>query len=133
MRSRQAARLGIGFMLGIVRVLLIVPRLDETAAVILETPVMLTASWFVCRWSVDRVDVLRTVPVRSAMGAVAFVTLMVAEFGLAGLVFSRSGRRSAHRTTPPWSLRSSRLARQFAECCPRRFIEPPHAIQILPV
>ena len=32
----------------------------------------------------------RTVPVRSAMGAVAFVVLMTAEFGLAGLVFGRS-------------------------------------------
>jgi hypothetical protein len=32
----------------------------------------------------------RTVPVRSAMGAVAFVVLMAAEFGLAGLVFCRS-------------------------------------------
>jgi hypothetical protein len=40
----------IGFILGTIRVLLIVPRLGETAAVMLETPVMLAASWFVCRW-----------------------------------------------------------------------------------
>jgi hypothetical protein len=32
------------------RVLLIAPRLGETAAVFLETPLILAASWFVCRW-----------------------------------------------------------------------------------
>jgi hypothetical protein len=80
----------IVFSFGTIRVLLFAPRFGETAAVILETPVMLAASWFVCRWCVDRVDVPRTVPVRSAMGAVAFVVLMAAEFGLAGLVFGRS-------------------------------------------
>ena len=80
----------IGFSFGTIRVLLLAPRLGETAAVILETPVMLTASWVVCRWCVDRVDVPRTVPVRSAMGAVAFVVLMAAEFGFGGLVFGRS-------------------------------------------
>jgi hypothetical protein len=80
----------IGFIFGTIRVLLLPPRLGETAAVILETPVMLAASWFVCRWCVDRLDVPRTVPVRSVMGAVAFVVLMAAEFGLAGLGFGRS-------------------------------------------
>jgi hypothetical protein len=79
-----------GFIFGTIRVLLLAPRLGETAAVILETPVMLAASWFVCRWCVGRVDVPRTVPVRSAMGTVAFAVLMAAEFGLAGLVFGRS-------------------------------------------
>ncbi len=80
----------IGFVFGTLRVLLLAPRFGETAAVILETPVMLAASWFVCRWCVDRVDVPRMVPVRSAMGAVAFLVLMAAEFGLAGQVFGRS-------------------------------------------
>jgi hypothetical protein len=57
----------IGFSFGTIRVLLLAPRLGETAAVILETPVILAASWFVCRWCVDRVGVPRAVPVRSAM------------------------------------------------------------------
>jgi hypothetical protein len=51
----------IGFIFGTLRVLLLAPRFGETAAVILETPVMLAASWFVCRWCVGRVDVPRTV------------------------------------------------------------------------
>jgi hypothetical protein len=77
-------------LIGTLRVPLLAPRLGQTTAVILETPVMLIASWFVCRWCVDRVDVPRTVPVRSVMGVVAFAVLMAAEFGLALLLFGRS-------------------------------------------
>jgi hypothetical protein len=58
----------IGFILGTIRVLLVVPRLGETTAVIIEAPVMLTASWLICRWCVDRLDVAATVPVRSSIG-----------------------------------------------------------------
>jgi hypothetical protein len=73
----------MGFILGTIRVLLLVPRLGETTAVIIEAPMMLVASWFVCRW------VRRTVSARSLMGLVAFVVLMSAEVGL-GAVFGRS-------------------------------------------
>ena len=79
----------IGFMLGTIRVLLLAPRLGETIAVIIEAPIMLAASWFVCRWCVDRLDVRRTVPTRSLMGLVAFLVLMSAEVGL-GAVLGRS-------------------------------------------
>src|SRR5947209_784739 len=79
----------IGFMLGTIRVLLIVPYLGETAAVSLETPLMLAASWFVCRWCVDRLDVPRRIGPRSLMGVVAFVVLMTAEFALGRLAFGR--------------------------------------------
>jgi len=50
---------------------------------------ILAASWFVCRWWVDRLDVSRTVPARSLMGFVAFLMLMSVEVGL-GAVFGRS-------------------------------------------
>jgi hypothetical protein len=79
----------IGFILGTIRVLLVAPRLGETTAVILEAPMMLAASWFVCRWCVRRLDVGRTVPTRSLMGLVAFLVLVSAEVGL-GAVFGRS-------------------------------------------
>jgi hypothetical protein len=77
----------IGFVCGTIRVLL--PRLGETTAVTVEAPIMLAASWFVCRCCVDRLGVRRTVPARSLMGLVAFVVLMSAEVGL-GAVFGRS-------------------------------------------
>jgi hypothetical protein len=79
----------IGFILGTIRVLLVAPRLGETTAVIIEAPIMLAASWFVCRWCVDRLDVAATVPAGSLMGLVAFLVLMSAEFGL-GAVLGRS-------------------------------------------
>jgi len=79
----------IGFILGTIRVLLVAPRLGETMAVIIEAPMILAASWFVCRWCVDRLDVEPTVPARSLMGLVAFLVLMSFEVGL-GAVFDRS-------------------------------------------
>ena len=50
---------------------------------------ILLASWFVCRWWADRLDVTRTVPARSLMGMLAFLVLMSAETGL-GAVLGRS-------------------------------------------
>jgi len=47
---------------------------------------MLVASWFVCRWWVDRLDVTRTVLARSLTGLVAFLVLMSAEIGLGGVL-----------------------------------------------
>ena len=47
----------IGFILGTIRVLLLAPRLGETMAVSLEVAFILTASWVVCRWRLDRLDV----------------------------------------------------------------------------
>ena len=79
----------IGFILGTIRVLLLPPRLGETIAVIVEAPVILAASWFVCRWCVDRPDVRRTVSARSLMGLVAFLVLMSVEVGR-GAMFGRS-------------------------------------------
>jgi len=79
----------IGFILGTIRVLLLAPRLGETIAVIVEAPVILAVSWFVCRWCVDRLNAGRTIPTRSLMGLVAFLVLMSAEIGL-GAVLGRS-------------------------------------------
>jgi hypothetical protein len=78
----------IGFVLGTIRVLLLAPLLGE-ATVIVEAPIMLAASWFVCCWCLDRLDVAATVPTRSLMGLVAFLVLMSAEVGL-GAVLGRS-------------------------------------------
>ena len=80
----------IGFIFGTVRVLLLAPHLGETLAVSLETPLMLAASWFVCRWCVDRLDVPRRVGARAVMGVVAFTALMLAELGLSAHVFGQS-------------------------------------------
>ena len=91
----------IGFVLGTIRVLVVAPRLGETIAVILEAPVILAASWFVCRWCVGRLSVRRTVPPRLLMGFVAFLVLMSAEVGL-GAVLGRSlvDQLAAYKSSP---------------------------------
>jgi hypothetical protein len=91
----------IGFILGTIRVLLVAPRLGETTAVIIEAPIMLGASWFGCRWCVDRLDVTRNVHARSGMGSVAFLVLMSAEVGL-GAVLGRSlvDQLAAYKSPP---------------------------------
>jgi hypothetical protein len=81
----------LGFALGSVRTVLIAPRLGETLAVVLETPVMLAVSWFVAAWCVGRFETPPTALARLAMGGVAFALLMAAELGVSLAVFHRSG------------------------------------------
>ena len=69
----------VGFALGTVRVLLVTPRLGATTAVLVELPFMLTASWIACRLIVRRMAVPPLPSARLAMGASAFVLLMLVE------------------------------------------------------
>jgi len=94
----------IGFILGTIRVLLLAPRLGETIAVIVEAPVILAASWFVCRWCVDRLDVRRTVSARSLMGLVAFLVLMSVEVGMGALLGRSLADQLAAYKSPPERL-----------------------------
>lgn len=79
-----------GFLLGALRVLFIAPALGELLAVLLELPLMLIISWFVCRAVTARMPVGDGVGARLAMGASAFVMLIVAEWALGVLAFGRS-------------------------------------------
>jgi hypothetical protein len=78
----------IGFIFGTLRVMVLVPALSDLTAVLLELPFILLASWFVCRWCVDRLGVCRSAQARALMSVVAFVVLMVVEFGL-GMILGR--------------------------------------------
>jgi hypothetical protein len=71
----------LGFVLGTIRTLVIMPRTGATAAVLIELPFMLAASWLLANRIVRRA---RLSPARAlAMGALAFVLLMIAEALLA--------------------------------------------------
>jgi hypothetical protein len=94
----------IDFILGTIRVLLVAPRLGETIAVIIEAPIMLAASWFVCRWCVDRLDVRRTVPARSFIGLVGFLVLMSAEIGLSAVLGRSLVDQLAAYKSPPGAI-----------------------------
>ncbi len=79
-----------GFALGIVRVLLVVPLLGESAAVLIEAPIILAISWVVCGRLLDLLAVARRWDHRLLMGATAFSLLIIAEFVLARFALDRS-------------------------------------------
>ena len=79
-----------GFLLGSIRVLIIIPRIGEAAAVGLELPIMLALSWIVCRRLIARFDVAAMLTPRLVMGGLAFGILMLAEIGVSTLVLGRT-------------------------------------------
>jgi hypothetical protein len=85
-----ASVFALGFVLGTIRIFLIVPSLGPTAAVLIETPVILAASWLLARYWMKRACVGEAIPARLLAGGVAFVTLMAFEVILSTTVFQRS-------------------------------------------
>jgi hypothetical protein len=84
-----AAVFAAGFVMGTLRVLVLVPRLGDTGAVLAELPVMLPASALLAWWAARRWRVPARAAARLAMGLVAFALLMLAETALATLGFGR--------------------------------------------
>jgi len=78
-----------GFVLGVLRVLILAPRLGETAAVLIELPLILLVSWIVCGWLIRLFAVAAAAGPRLAMGGAAFLLLMAAELSLSVFVFGR--------------------------------------------
>lgn len=85
-----AAVFALGFALGTIRVLLLLPVMGEALAVLLELPVMLGFSW----WIAGRIIVWQRVGAefvdRIIMGGDAFALLMLAEAGMSTLLFGLS-------------------------------------------
>ena len=79
-----------GFVLGTLRVLVIVPRFGDTGAVLLELPVMLALSWIACVWLIRRLAVPPGMRERLMMGGLAFALLMLGEIGVSVLGFGRT-------------------------------------------
>lgn len=80
----------VGFAIGAIRVLWLVPRLGETVAVLLEAPFMLAVSWKMSRWSASKHGLLTDPRSALQMGAIAFAVLMLAELATAVLCFHRT-------------------------------------------
>jgi hypothetical protein len=96
-----AAVFAAAFALGTFRILVLVPRLGELAAVTLEVPVVLGLSWLVAgrvlrRWPLPRPGQ------RLAMGGLAFALLMLGETILGVMLFGRTpaGILAAMATLP---------------------------------
>ena len=80
----------LGFLLGTVRELMVVPRLGPIAPVLIEVPLMLTASFGAARVVARRLAVPDAAGQRLAMGVVAFVLLIAAETLTGLLLMGRS-------------------------------------------
>jgi hypothetical protein len=72
---------GVGFVLGIIRTLWVVPRVGTRTAELLEAPVMLAVMILAARWTVLRLRMPSTSSSRLAMGGIALLLMLVAEFG----------------------------------------------------
>jgi hypothetical protein len=70
-----------GFVLGTIRTLWVVPHVGMRMAELLEAPIMLVVTISAARWTVLRLSVPRASSVRLAMGFIALVLMLVAEFG----------------------------------------------------
>ena len=92
----------VGFLLGTVRVLLLLPLVGETAAVLFEAPLMLVVSWIAARWSARRFSVPAKLLPRIVMGTAALALLMLGELTVSTLIFGRSleATLAAYRSLP---------------------------------
>ncbi len=99
-----AAVFTAGVVLGIARTLVLMPRVGEAAAILIEVPVMLAISLFAARWAVGRWPVRARLGPRLAMGALAFTLLMAAEAALSTLGFGRTFAEHLARTLRPAAL-----------------------------
>lgn len=83
---------GAGFVLGFFRVLLLVPRMGERAAELLEMPLMLVAVYLSASWVVRRFAVPPGSSCRVGIGFFALALLLITEFtvvlGLRGLTLA---------------------------------------------
>jgi len=77
-----ALTFGAGFVLGPLRILVLVPRLGARAAELVEIPVMIGITWLAARWVTRRFSVPPQRGPRLSVGVMAGALLLLAEFTL---------------------------------------------------
>lgn len=77
----------IGFGFGIARNVFLLPIFNDTLAVLMEVPLVLSLSWVLCVRSVVRMEVAHNALDRAIMGAIAFLLLIGAELLLWHVMF----------------------------------------------
>ena len=87
----------VGWMLGPVRELWIIPRFGHTAGVLFEGPLLLAAMLASARWVIQRCFVSDTLATRLSIGLVATGFLVIAE--LLGIWWMRGVSLSGYLTT----------------------------------
>jgi hypothetical protein len=77
-----ALTFGAGFVLGPLRMLVLVPRVGARVAELAELPVMIVVTWLAARWTIRRFHVPSSTRLRLVMGALALALLLAAELSL---------------------------------------------------
>lgn len=90
------------FAMGVARALVVAPLVGEAAAVFLEVPVLLVASWFVSRRLVR--DQLFSLAQLASIGAIAFALTMASEAVLANIIRAQSLAEWASQLASPLGL-----------------------------
>ena len=80
----------LGFVLGAIRVIFVVPRFGQLAATFAEVPVMLAAALFTCRWAIARWQVPCSRATRWAMALWFLALLFAFETLLGAALFGRT-------------------------------------------
>lgn len=82
----------LGFLLGTARTLFVQHAAGNARllGVLIELPLMLIASWLLCRAVIRRLKVAPTLVARALMGGLAFALLLLAELALGALLFGRT-------------------------------------------
>ena len=73
---------GAGFALGVLRTLFLEPRIGTRRAELLEMPFMLVITVLSARWTMTRLAVPWSAHARLAIGGLALLLMLAAEFGL---------------------------------------------------
>ncbi len=72
---------GVGFLLGTLRILVIIPLVGARTAELIESPIMLAVSYFAARSIIRWLAIPAALLERIGMGFVALLLLLTAEFG----------------------------------------------------
>lgn len=80
----------LGFLLGIFRTMVLIPRLGEFISVAIELPVLLTGAWWIQLSLLSKKNVSRAEALQ--LGLMAFLFLIATEYLFATLLFQRSNQ-----------------------------------------
>lgn len=110
--ASAGAVFAFGFLFGMLRIFVLIPRMGPLAAVSVELPFMLVISALVWRWSLARYLVPSDMAKRLITGLSGFVILMGLEFLLSWLIAETGPVRFIREIANPAGLLG--LAGQFA-------------------
>jgi hypothetical protein len=91
----------MGFIMGGVRLFLLLPVFGELSAVAIELPIMLGLSWLLCGRAITRQGLSRAIGPRLVMAMTAFGTLMLLDFILGMVLFGNSAMELIARWATP--------------------------------